>query len=72
MKLDHKFIGYDEGKQTLGTYDTKDPSWGWTITLENHPLARDLQRVGGNVVLVGFERGWHLFWCNWFRNLCYL
>lgn len=58
MELDYKFLGYDEGKQTLGTYNTLDPNWGWTLTLEELPMGRDLQRINKNIALVGFDRGY--------------
>ena len=53
----HQFLGYDEGKQTLGWYDTDRPGQGWTLDLTPLPLARDLQRIGPNLALVGFDRG---------------
>lgn len=58
MELKYKFIGYDEGKQTLGAYDTADPNWGWTISIEHLPLGRDLQLLDNDIALVGFERGY--------------
>jgi hypothetical protein len=50
------FLGYDEGKQTLGLYQTNKDG-GWTLDLTELPLARDLQRVGTDTALVGFDRG---------------
>ncbi|WP_053228382.1 hypothetical protein [Spirochaeta cellobiosiphila] len=58
MILKYKFLGYDEGKQTLGTYDTTNPDWGWTLNIDDYPLARDLQHIGTNLALVGFDRGY--------------
>lgn len=60
MSLNFKLLGYDEGKQTLGTYDTQNPDWGWTLSLEveDLPMGRDLQKIGPNRVLVGFDRGY--------------
>lgn len=57
MSLTHRFLGYDEGNQTLGLYDTTRPGEGWTISLAELPLARDLQRIGPDRALVGFDRG---------------
>ncbi|MEI8095491.1 MAG: hypothetical protein WCG80_14875 [Spirochaetales bacterium] len=54
----HRFVGYDEGKQTLGLYDTASGAAGWTLDLAELPLARDLQRLGPDRVLVGFDRGY--------------
>lgn len=54
----HSFVGYDEGHQTLGLYDTARPGWGWTLSLAELPLARDLQRCSPDRALVGFDRGY--------------
>ena len=51
-----RFLGYDEGKQTLGLYHTDRPG-GWTLDLAALPLARDLQRIGPDTALVSFDRG---------------
>lgn len=56
--MDYRFLGYDEGKQTLATYDTTDPSWGWEISLSELPMGRDLQLLSANRALVGFDRGY--------------
>ncbi|MGL1890055.1 MAG: hypothetical protein OCD02_00440 [Spirochaetaceae bacterium] len=58
MELKYKFLGYDEGNQTLGTYDTTDTNWGWSFSLKDLPMGRDLQLVESNIVLVGFDRGY--------------
>jgi hypothetical protein len=55
--LQHSFLAIDEGKQTLSLIDTTRPDFGWTIALTDYPLARDLQRLDENRVLVGFDRG---------------
>jgi len=55
--MDHRFIGYDEGLQTLGLYDTTKPGEGWTLSLKELPLARDIQRLSSDRALVGFDRG---------------
>jgi hypothetical protein len=51
-----KLVGYDEGRQTLGLYDTSGGT-GWRLDLEALPLARDLQRLDDGI-LVGFDRGY--------------
>ena len=56
--ISHRFIGYDEGKQTLGLYDTTKPGEGWTLSLKDLPLARDLQRLDSDRALVGFDHGY--------------
>lgn len=53
-----RFLGYDEGRQTLGLFQTGRPGEGWSLSLEALPLARDLQRVGEHRALVGFDRGY--------------
>lgn len=58
MDLKYKFLGYDEGKQTLGTYDTTNPNWGWSFCLKDLPMGRDLQLVESDIALVGFDRGY--------------
>lgn len=58
QELTHCFIGYDEGSQTLGLHDTVNKNWGWTLSLKSLPLARDIQRIDRNIVLIGFEKGY--------------
>ncbi len=58
MELAYRILGYDEGLQTLGTYDTQDPDWGWTFDLKELPMARDLQKISDKAALVGFDRGY--------------
>lgn len=58
MSLGLRFVGYDEGNQTLGLYHTDQPGPRWQISLAELPLARDLQRLGPDRALVGFDRGW--------------
>lgn len=53
-----RFLGYDEGHQTLGLFHTDHPGEGWSLSLAELPLARDLQKVGDNRALVGFDRGY--------------
>ena len=50
-----RFAGYDEGRQTLGVYDTHGGQ-EWCLSLAELPLARDLQRLE-NRILVGFDQG---------------
>lgn len=52
-----RFLGYDEGKQTLGLYDTSASEPAWLLGLAGLPLARDLQKLDSDKVLVGFNRG---------------
>lgn len=58
MNLKHRFLGYDEGRQTLGIYDTQDNTWGWVKSMANKPLARDLQKLDNNRALVGYNNGY--------------
>lgn len=55
--MKHRLIAIDEGKQQLALIDTSDPHYGWTRALADFPIARDLQRIAADRVLVGFERG---------------
>lgn len=57
MTLALKLLAIDEGRQRLHLIDTQDPAFGWQRDLADFPLARDLQRIGPDRALVGFERG---------------
>lgn len=50
-------LAIDEGRQRLHLVDTGDARAGWQRDLADFPLARDLQRIGRDRALVGFERG---------------
>jgi hypothetical protein len=54
---DLALLAIDEGRQRLHLVDTGDARAGWQRDLADFPLARDLQRIGRDRVLVGFERG---------------
>lgn len=55
--MKHQFLAIDEGHQQISLIDTTNPHFGWTRSLADFPIARDMQRIGHNEVLVGFERG---------------
>lgn len=55
--MKHQFLAIDEGRQQLSLIDTTNPRYGWTRSLADFPAARDMQRIGPNRALVGFERG---------------
>lgn len=57
MSLKHQFLAIDEGRQRLSLIDTECPAKGWTRELNDYPLARDMQRLGPDRALIGFERG---------------
>lgn len=57
MTLDLRLLAIDEGRQRMHLILTRDASAGWERDLADFPLARDLQRIGPNLALVGFERG---------------
>ncbi len=50
-------LAIDEGRQRLHLVDTGDAAAGWQRDLADFPLARDLQRIGRDRALIGFERG---------------
>lgn len=59
MQLDHLVLIIDEGKQALSLVDTGSSHFHYTLDLgQRFPLARDLQRLDDERVLVGFDRGW--------------
>ena len=55
--MKHQFLAIDEGQQKLSLIDTTNPRYGWTRSLADFPAARDMQRIGPNRALIGFERG---------------
>jgi hypothetical protein len=55
--MKHQFLAIDEGHQKLSLIDTTNPRYGWTRSLADFPAARDMQRIGQNRALIGFERG---------------
>ena len=55
--MKHQFLAIDEGRQQLSLIDTTNPRYGWTRSLADFPAARDMQRIGPNRALVGFEHG---------------
>ena len=55
--MKHQFLAIDEGRRTLSLIDTANPRYGWTRSLADFPAARDMQRIGPNLALIGFERG---------------
>lgn len=56
-RMEHQLLGIDEGCQRLSLIDTRTPGAGWTLSLEELPLARDLQRLGPDRALIGYDRG---------------
>lgn len=57
MTLNHKLLAIDEGRQRISLIDTTRPGAVWSRDLADFPLARDMQRLGPDRVLIGFERG---------------
>jgi hypothetical protein len=57
MNSTYRLLAIDEGCQRLHLIDTSDSRIGWSRDLGDFPLARDLQRIGPDRALVGFERG---------------
>jgi hypothetical protein len=56
-QLQHSLLGIDEGRQRLSLIDTTGQQRGWTMELTEFPLARDMQRLGPDLALIGYERG---------------
>src|SRR5205085_5847422 len=52
-----RFLGIDEGRQQLSLIDTANGEFAWTLDLAAYPLARDMQRLDADRVLVGYDRG---------------
>lgn len=57
MSVQHRFLAIDEGRQQLSLIDTSGNGIIWTISLDDFPLARDMQRLDRERVLVGYDRG---------------
>jgi len=58
MKEQYKFIGIDEGKQTLLFGDTYKNKIHWIKSLENYPTARALQNLNNGTFLMGNDKGY--------------
>jgi hypothetical protein len=56
--ITHRFLGIDEGLQQLHLIDAGTDEFLWSLDLADYPLARDMQRLGGDRVLVGYDRGY--------------
>lgn len=57
MKIEHRFLAIDEGRQQLSLVDTGKEGVLWTMNLAAYPLARDMQRLDNGRVLVGYDHG---------------
>jgi len=55
---EQRFLAIDEGRQRLSLVETDVLGARWTLDLKDLPLARDLQLLGPDLALVGFDRGW--------------
>ncbi|MRW89748.1 hypothetical protein GJ699_07110 [Duganella sp. FT80W] len=56
--IDVHFLGIDEGLQRLHLIDTRSGEFAWTLDLADYPLARDMQRLDDERVLVGYDHGY--------------
>lgn len=56
----HRLLGIDEGRQQLSLIDTAAAGPLWTIDLADYPLARDMQLLDPERVLVGYDRGFFI------------
>lgn len=57
MIIDVRMLAIDEGHQRLSLVETGDSRFVWTLDLARFPIARDMQRLDDERVLVGYERG---------------
>lgn len=55
-----EFIGIDEGKQQLLRGCTGEDNLRWVRSLEGFPLARAMQRISAEEILVGYNRGYFI------------
>lgn len=56
--MKRRFLGIDEGLQRLHLIDTATQDFIWTLDLKDYPLARDMQRLDEERVLVGYDHGY--------------
>jgi len=61
-----RFLGIDEGRQQLHLIDAGRNKFLWSLDLARYPLARDMQRLDGDRVLVGYDHGY--FELDWQRG----
>lgn len=57
MSKQHRILAIDEGLQQMSLIDTGTAVPPWTISLADYPLARDMQRLDAERVLVGYDQG---------------
>jgi hypothetical protein len=55
--IDIRLLAVDEGRQQLSLVSTKDSIFHWRLDLADFPLARDMQRLDDERVLVGYDHG---------------
>jgi hypothetical protein len=55
--IDIRLLAVDEGRQQLSLVSTKDSIFHWMLDLADFPLARDMQRLDDERVLVGYDHG---------------
>lgn len=58
MNKNYEFLGIDEGKQNIFRANTLDGSIKWIKSLSNYPIARSMQRLDENTIILGYERGY--------------
>ena len=56
--IETRFLAIDEGLQRLHLIDTRASRFAWTLDLADYPLARDMQRLDEDRVLVGYDEGY--------------
>ncbi len=57
-------LGIDEGCQTIIRFNTNPKQILWKKELKNYPIARALQRIDTNLVLVGYDKGYFIIDIN--------
>lgn len=56
--LHRRFVGIDEGNKRISLFDTDSSEVSWSFSIEaDYPLCRDMQRIGPDLALIGFDRG---------------
>lgn len=57
-RLHRRFVGIDEGNKRISLFDTDSSEVAWSFSIaEDYPLCRDMQRIGPDLALIGFDRG---------------
>lgn len=58
--MNYNFLTIDEGKQALLKAQTNNNKIHWRVDLAQFPIAREMQRLDNDTVLVGYDEGYFI------------